>query len=411
MNIYSVTARRLVLFKQGFHTCWRPGKNQILEVIRRLGCIQIDTINVVDRSQYLVLWSRLGSYKREYLDQLLYPDREVFEFWAHAASIIPIEYYRYFIHPMKENLKALRAQAGKRIQRLRGEIHLIDDVLEEIRRNGPMSSRDFGQEPRKEERQGWWDWKPAKIALELLYSAGLLMIAYRENFQRYYDLTEKVLPSTVDKREPSEGERRRFYIKKTVGAWGIVKPADFPHYFYKWSVRTTLRGNALRGTLQQLLKDDVLTEVTVDGGDESHYILTEDLQTLQKISEGDIGVFNRVTFISPFDNLTWDKNRVKRLFGFEKKFEAYIPREKREFGYYTLNILYRDQLVGRLDPKIHRNRNILEVKALRFEEGFKPDDSFKEKLEEAFRDFMEFHGAERIQFRKGYPSGLKLNID
>lgn len=282
---------------------------------------------------------------------------------------------------------------------------LLDQVVKEIRRNGPMSSKDFKSDsgPKKRKNRGWWNWKPAKTALEMLYWAGILTVAYRENFQRYYDLTENVLPSCVDITEPSDEERREFYIEKTVDAWGIVKPRDLASYYYTWCTRTPLKGNVLRDALKVLVNQDTLEEVTIEGDDQPYYILTRDRETIQRISDGETGVPDKVTFLSPFDNLTWNKNRTKDLFSFEPKFEAYFPKEKRKFGYYTLNILYGDKLVGRLDPKMHRDKGLLEVKALRLEETFKPDIEFEEKLTESFTSFIKFHKAKKIQFRRISP--------
>jgi len=407
MKISVETAKRLTLWKQGFRSWHDPEKAEVLEVIRRLGCVQIDTINVVERSHYLTLWSRLGSYNKEDLDQLLYPERKVFEFWAHAASIIPIEHYRYFIHAMKEYQRVLKVRAEKR---LKEKSYLLDQVLDEIRRNGPMSSKDFEHERTgKKKGLGWWNWKPAKIALEMLFSAGVLMVAYRRNFQRYYDLTENVLPSHIDVTEPTEEERQRFFVEKTLEAWGVAKPSEVSSYYYEWATRTALKKEALEETFQQLLDEDVLEEVTVEGARGPYYMLVKDHDIVQRIAEGETADFNGVTFLSPFDNLTWNKTRIRKLFNFTPKFEAYIPKDKRKFGYYNMNILYKNRLVGRFDPKVHRDQKVLEVKLLHLEEDFKPESEFEERLGDAFRSFMEFNKAEKIIFRKIVPDGIEMD--
>ncbi len=406
MQISQDTARKLILWKQAFHNQPNPEKSEILNIIRRLGCIQIDTINVVERSHYMTFWSRLGPYDKEHLDQLLHPDRKVFEYWAHAASIIPIEHYRYFTPTMKQNRQRAKTQAERW---LKGKTHLLDEVLEQIRQNGPMSSKDFKQERQREKRTGWWNWKPAKTALEILFNAGILMVAYRKRFQRYYDLTENVLPTDTDLTEPTSEERRRFFMEKTLDAWGVAKPNDVSSYYYQWSTRASLGTKELEQTLRDLQTDDVIMEVTIKGLNDPYYMLTNDCEVAESITAGENEGFNKVTFLSPFDNLTWNRNRTQTFFNFTPKLEAYLPKEKRQYGYYNMNILYGDQIVGRLDPKAHRDKETIEVKLLHLEEDFKPDREFEGKLEDAFKSFIEFHEAERIEFRKVVPDTLKID--
>jgi len=406
MNLSLETARKLMLWKQAFQGELSPQKSDLLGVIRNLGCIQIDTINVVERSHYMTFWSRLGPYNKENLDQLLHPDRKAFEYWAHAASIIPIEHYRYFTSTMKQNRRRMQAQAERW---LKGKTHLLEEVLEQIRQNGPMSSRDFKQERQRGKRTGWWNRKPAKTALEILFNAGILMVAYRKNFQRYYDLTENVLPPEIDLAEPSPEERRRFFMEKTLDAWGAAKPSEVSSYYYRWSTRAGLGAEEMEQTLQSLLRDDAVTEAAIEGLKDPYYMLTKDCETARNIAEGRTKGYDNVTFISPFDNLTWNKNRTQTFFNFTPKLEAYFPKGKRQYGYYSMNILYRDRLVGRLDPKAHRDKHMIEVKSLHLERNFGPNQEFKEKLDDAFRSFMEFHEADRITFGKVVPATLGLN--
>lgn len=407
MEIPAGVARRLAIWKQCFSGARNP--EEILETIRKLGCIQIDTINVVERSHYMVLWSRIGNYEKKELDRLLHPDRKVFEFWAHAASIIPVEHYRYFIHTMKENRKGLEARATKRFA---GKVNLLEKVLGEIRKNGPMSSRDFEEEgrARRRKRSGWWSWKPAKIALEMLFNAGVLMVAYRDNFQKYDDLTENVLPSSVDLTEPTAEERGRFFMEKALEVAGIARFNDISNYFYDWCTRTPLRGREAEEAIGQLLKDGTLERATVKGLRDSCYVRSEDRCLIEKIAEGDFGRFGGVTFLSPFDNLTWFKDRTKTLFNFSPRLEAYFPGRNREFGYYNMNILYGDRLVGRLDPKVHRDQRILEIKSLHFEKKFKPTVDFREKFADAISSFMRFNEADDVRFGKMVPRNLKIQL-
>ena len=363
-----------------------------------LGCVQIDTINVVERSHYLVFWSRLGNYNKEFLDQLLYPDRKVFEYWAHAASIIPIEYYRYFIPAMKKRRQELQSKAKHWLKEKTG---LLDIVLNEIKHNGPLSSKDFVYEEEgvNKRRGGWWDWKPAKFALELLYDAGVLMVSYRKKFQKYYDLTENVLPSYVDISEPTNEELQHFFVEKTLEAWGIAELKDFAQYFYKWSTSAGMGAKTVPLSLKELENQDLIVTVQVEDVGKPYYILTKDLETLRKIADSKDKKDN-VSFIAPFDNLTWSKPRTPLLFDFHPVLETYIPKEKRKFGYYSLGILYGNKIVGRLDPKIHRDKTSLEIKAIELKEGFRITEDFKQKLALAIQDFMKFHNAKTLELAK-----------
>jgi uncharacterized protein YcaQ len=403
LKITKDAVRRFAIRKQGFQMPRAEvDKNQIFKVLKALGCVQIDTINVVERSHYLVFWSRLGSYRKELLDQLLYPDRKVFEYWAHAASIIPIEYYRYFVYGMEKRRKEMRSKAKRWLKR---DANLLDTVVREIKRNGPLCSRDFKHEEKGKRKQesGWWNWKPAKIALELLYDAGILMISRREKFQKYYDLTENVLPSYVDTSAPDEKERQRFFLEKTMSALGLIEPKDVGYYFYPWSVKTNVGVKGLSGLIEELEKEDVIMRVQVEDYSKPCLMLSRDVESLEKTldDEEQMGI---VSFLSPFDNLTWGKPRMRKLFEYYADLEIYVPKKTRKFGYYALNILYNDQIVGRLDPKMHRDKDALEIKALELKEGFKPTEDFEHQLALTLEDFVKFHNAQTTKIAESCPS-------
>jgi uncharacterized protein YcaQ len=405
MEVSLETARKLTLLKQGFHSWHGTEKESILNLIRQLGCLQIDTINVVERSHYLALWSRLGSYDKSSVDELLHPDRKLFEYWAHAACLIPLEHYRFFMPVMKLRRQKLKARAEKR---LGGKAHLLDDVLGKICEDGPLCSADFKQEGGRGRKAGWWNWKPAKVALEMFFNAGILMVTFRRNFRRYYDLAENVLPSDVDVSMSSEDERRKFFIESAFNAWGIASPTELASYFYDWSTGVSLKGKPLEASIEELVKEDVLSQVTVRETESPYYILTKDIETAKKLEAEALTSFRDVTFLPPFDNLTWSRARTETFFSFSPKIEAYFPQNKRQYGYYNMNVLYKDNLVGRIDPKIHRKQKLLEVKLLHLKADFKPDSEFKEKLKDAFASLMEFLKADKIVFDKVVPAKLKI---
>jgi len=397
-------ARAFALKKQGFnYPRTVVNKKRLLKVLRELGCVQIDSINVVERSHYLAFWSRVGNYKKQLLDNLLSHDRKVFEYWAHAASIVPIEYYRYFIPAMKERQKVVRSKAKNWLKKDAG---LVDTVLQRIKRDGPLSSKDFKSEHKGKSNSGWWSWKPAKYALELLYDAGILMVSRRENFQRYYDLTENVLPSNIDIDEPTQEEQQRFFLTKTLDAWGLAKPKDISQYFYSWSTKTNLGVKALTNIINELAKEDVIKSASIEGCNDQYLMLTKDTRSLKETTDL-AREAHSVTLISPFDNLTWSKPRTKDLFDFQPTLEVYLPRKTRKFGYYALNILFDNQIVGRLDPKIHRDHARLEIRALEMQQNFRITEEFAVELASALKDFMVFNGAKNCQISKNCPAFLR----
>jgi len=285
---------------------------------------------------------------------------------------------------------------------------MLETVLREIKRNGPVCSKDFKNENphKKKEPSGWWNWKPAKIALEILYDSGILMVSRREKFQKYYDLAENVLPPNIDTSEPTERERQRFFLEKTLEAWGIAEPKDIGYYFYPWSTKTNVGVKALTNLITELEKGDVITTVQIEGYSKPCLMLSRFSEDLTKVSEvkDDAGI---MSFLSPFDNLTWGKPRMLKLFDFHTTLETYVPKATRKFGYYTINVLYNNRLVGRFDPKMHRDKAALEIKALELKEDFKPTRDFKQQLTSTFEDFMKFHNAQSMKIGDDCPKFVK----
>jgi len=399
LKIAPFAARTLALVKQGLaHRGPSNDKEAILQTVRRLGYVQVDTINVVARSHYLTLFSRHGPYRSEDLDDLLYDsdDRRLFEYWGHAASILPLEDFRYYLARM-----AWHRDVGSSWDRKWREEnqHVIADVLDEVRRQGALGSRDFA-DPR-DERGTWWDWKPAKRALDYLWSRGDLMVSQRVNFQKIYDLTERVLPEWVDRTSPTEKERLRYFVLRAVGAMGVVfRPSTAALYF-------TLRrqGRTVRALMETLLDNGTLTAVEVEGLTERGVVLSQDLPLLERILAGEVCP-DRTTFLSPFDNLIWDRQLVQELWGFEYSLEAYTPTAKRRWGYFCLPVLRRGSLVGRVDPKMDRQTGTMIWRVIYLEDGVTLDDALLDDLAQAAREFMAFHDAQVLTIERSEPAEL-----
>ena len=391
MPVTRETVRRLMLEKQGVGRFPdHVDKNDIYDAIDSLGCLQIDTINVVERSHYLTLWTRLGQYDKEHLHELAYRDRLLFEYWAHSACYVPFKDYRYYIKSMNVRREEMRAKFSKRSK---ADPELIDRVLSRVRDEGPLSSKDFEGPKRK---GGWWNWKPAKLALELLFGAGILLIDRRENFQRYYDLAENVLPTGVDTAEPSDDERVRFFALKTMGCLGLVKPQEVRKYFHPWSVKLDRTSKQLKELLDRLVSEGQAVKHSVDGDKNPYYCLPWDLDRLEELGSG-FG-FDDVRLFVYFDNMMWNRERIMELFGFECRLETYVPKEQRVYGYYHLPVLYGDRLVARVEPKMDRENNVMIIRGYWVEDGFNTTEDYEDKLSRNIEKFARFHGAEDIEW-------------
>jgi uncharacterized protein YcaQ len=365
-------------------------KSDVYEAIDSLGCLQIDTINVVERAHYLTLWTRLGQYDKEHLHEVAYRDRLLFEHWAHSACYVPFKDYRYYIKSMNVRREEMRARFSKRSK---ADPKLLDRVLSRVRDEGPLSSKDFEGPKRK---GGWWNWKPAKLALELLFGAGILLIDRRENFQRYYDLAENVLPTGVDASEPSDDERVRFFALKTMSCLGLVKPQEVRKYYHPWSVKLDRTSRQLNELLNRLVSDGQAEKHSVDGEKNPYYCLPRDTDRLEELGSG-FG-FDDVRLLVYFDNMMWNRERITELFGFESRLETYVPKDQRVYGYYHLPVLYGDRLVARVEPKMDRENNVMIIRGYWVEDGFNTTEDYEDKLSRNIEEFARFHGAEDVEW-------------
>ena len=408
MTVYPLSAARtLALHAQGLTNSnsadRKPSLDSINQMVEKLGCVQIDTLNLVQRSHYLVLWSRLGAYSPADFDTLVYTpgQRLLFEGWQRVASIIPLKDYNYQL-PRMQNMRQNHSEGFLRWYDKEGH-ELLGMVLERIRNEGALRAADF--EYHGPRRGSWWDWKPAKTALEYLFAFGDLMITNRVNFQRVYDLTERVLPAWVDTHPPSMEQRDHYWLEQAALALGIAQPNQLIGYSYYQ------RGN-LRQLLHAMLKEGELVQVEArlaDGEAEPYLVHRSMLELLQQAADGVVSA-ERTTFLSPFDNLFWAPKRDEQLWGFDQRLEAYTPAPQRVWGYFCLPILHRDRFVGRFDPKMERKEGILRLKALYLEPGVETDEQLVSGVAQAMRDFMAFTRATELVIEKSQPEefGEKL---
>jgi uncharacterized protein YcaQ len=404
-KVYSLAAvRALALHSQRLaspldaSTKKANGPEVISNLVEAIGCVQIDTLHMVHRSQYLALWSRLGAYDVANFDRLIYQreHRSLYEYWQHAACIIPLKHYRYSLHKMNDYRNPNESHVGwARWLADPKNTALLEQVRQRIRQNGSVRGGDFEYDGPK--RGSWWDWKPAKIALEYLYDCGELMIADRVKFQRVYDLKERVLPEWVDTSQPTEDELNRHRVDKVRRHWGSARSGTL--------LITPIPAVQPPDVRQTLIDEGTLIEVkgeVFDGEPKTLVVHRDNLPLLKQAADGALKA-ERTTFLSPFDSLFWAKRRDMLFWNFFQTLEAYTPEPKRRWGYFCLPILHKDRLVGRFDPKLERKTGTLRLKALHLEPGIQPDEELIADVAAAMRDFMAFHHAKTLTIERSNP--------
>ena len=390
------SARALMLAAMGLdrRPRRRATKPDVLACIRRMGALQIDTISVVNRSPYFVLWSRLGAYQPRWLDELL-AEGALFEYWAHEACFLPIEDYPLFRHRMLD-----RGWMGWRYRVMEKHGEQVARVLSTIHEHGPVRSAELGA-PRSG-GGSWWGWKPEKLILEALFTTGELMIARREGFQRVYDLRERVLPGWDDAALPSRGASHRALVLKAVRAMGVAK-AKWVADWFRMARKDT------PAIVRELAAEGALLEAAVEGWKEPGYVHPGHRALAESASAGKIRPV-LTTLLSPFDPLVWDRARAGELFGFDYRLECYTPAPRRVYGYFTLPILRRGALVGRVDAKAHRREGVFELKTVHLEPGVRITRGLADDVSRAVRECAAWHGTPRITVRRGDPPAFAATL-
>jgi uncharacterized protein len=355
-------------------------KNDLLKIIEKLGYVQIDTISIVERAHNHILWTRFPDYKNEILDKLIDKDKKVFEFWDHAAAYMPMSHYCYTL-PRKEFYKKKFNVWGKKNRKL------LKYIKDRITEEGPLQSRDF-DDPKK--RGLWWDWKPAKEGLEYLFLTGVLSAKARKNFQKVYDLTERVIPDTAEKGFPTEEEQSRHLITKTINSHGFASEKEITYLRHRNSKSTGK-------LLNELVEERFIIPLEIEGlGSESYYTFADNLKNHRKIKVPD-----SLHILSPFDNLVIQRKRLSKLFGFDYVIECYVPAHKRKYGYFCLPVLDGIRFIGRLDAKADRKTGILHVIKFFPETGAVIDNTVRKKVGEKLQELAEFSGCTSVDLKFG----------
>ena len=366
-------ARRIALAAQGLAAPARAvtaGPATLRAALLRLGAIQIDSINVVARSHELVLAARAGPHDRAAFDRLVYRRRAGLEYWAHAASFLPMDRYRLCLPRMRRLATATR---GWWVDIRSRNQHLYGPVLDRIRAEGPLAASAF-REPDGLRRGSWWDWAPAKHVLEDLFDQGTLLVHDRVNFERRYDLAERILPPGVDTTEPTAADLADYHR---------LRPAE------------------AKAALAEAVAAGLLQEVAVAGWTRPAYLLPG-TRVPRRVAHPPV-------LLSPFDSLIWSRERTERLFGFRYRLEVYVPAARRVHGYYTMPVLATGRLVARVDPKHDRQAGRLLLRNLLLEPAVDPAEAVAATAAAANR--LAAHlGADGVETGDAMPAALAKEL-
>ncbi|MDX1991299.1 MAG: crosslink repair DNA glycosylase YcaQ family protein [bacterium] len=386
MNTLSQDAvRGLMIAAQGLDDELRPPatKDDVLATVRQLHLLQIDSISVVARAPYFVLWSRLGDYLPRWLDELL-EEGALFEHFASGNCFIPIEDFRLFL-------------AGSRIFDWRDPRTWLDEhpqlrdyVLNHIREQGETRHTDFKRTDGM--KTTWENPKEEQIVLDYLVYVGEVMIRRRDNFQRVYDLRERIFPDADKLPAVSREEAHDQFVLNTIKVLGVAKAEWIPNYY-------RLKKGDVNAALKRLEKAERVLRVKVEGWKSPGYFHPDHLRSVEAAANGQIP-HSKTTLLSPFDPLVWDRQRGVDLFDFDFPIEFYFPAHKRKYGYYSLPILHDNRLIGRLDPKAQRYEGLFEVKSLHLEPGVEVDDALVMKLRRVLGACAVWHQTPQVVVRE-----------
>ncbi len=305
--------------------------------------MQLDSINVLERAHYLTLWSRFGPYDRRRLDGLIYGRRLLFEYWAHAACLVPTSMLPWWRRAMLDYRVQHTGWSGW----LQRNARMLKAVRAAIETNGPMAGGEFDRGRPAGGRGGWWDWRPVQHALHYLWMTGALTVHSRQHFQKRFDLWERALPDTLGIDPVSPAQFVRWHVERSLAAMGAATETDLARYL----TFPRFAPGQRRAALRALVESGEVVEVTVEGTTARWFAVARDLPALGRAA----ALSTRgTTLLSPFDSLLWHRDRVARLFGFDYRIEVYTPAVQRVHGYYTLPILHDGRFIGRVDAKTRR---------------------------------------------------------
>jgi len=387
-------ARQFILLKHGLIGDYKfSGKEGVLEFVRQAGCVQFDPIDVCGKNAELVLQARVKGFTKKMLYDLLYQDRQLIDYFDKCLSIVNVKDWPYL-----KRIREANTQGGRGREE-------IDKIANEIRvtiaEKGPVCSKDIGFNEKID-----WYWsstKLARAALETLYFRGDLIVHHKKGTIKYYALSKDYISEELLQAEDPcsvELEHLKWRVLRRISAIGLLwnKPSDA--YIYIWNMKAKER-NMVFG---ELLKENKILEVTVEGCKDKFYCLSEDIPILEEVQTSHKPK-SRMEFIAALDNMMWDRKLISELFGFEYKWEIYTPSGQRKYGYYVLPIIFGEKFIGRTEVIADSKKKILVVKNIWFEKDIKPTKKLYEELNRCYKRFMKFNLMNEIQYDEKYGYG------
>jgi uncharacterized protein YcaQ len=373
-------ARKIILHAAGLarRAQFGRGREAVYKLIEHLGFVQVDTNYTVERAHHHAIASRVPDYRLEWLEELQ-ADGRIFEFFTSDSGYQPMHEFRFSL-PVKE------AFAANRKPLTAAEVNLMNKVLDRIAREGPLMVKDF-ENDRLEASSGWWDWRPAKVALERLYLDGRLMVTRTKEFQRVYDLPINLLPDDIDMTPPTPTEFARHVIRRALRSLGIAYTKEMA-----WRARF-VKGHLVRQELPKLVEEGEVCQVAIEG------LKTAPLYMLPAYRNKKIGLSGDAFILSPFDPLNVFRHRLRDFFDFDYQIECFVPEGKRKYGYFSLPVLIGDTFVARMDSKAGRKEKFLTVHNLHFE-PVKLSKDMIARIVDAIKDFAQFNQCGEISIEK-----------
>jgi hypothetical protein len=406
LSLTPQSVRRLAITRQRLAG---PGpansRDGLMEIFRDLGCIQIDPIRAVERTQYLVLWSRLGAYDPAHLAKLLWQEKSLFEYWAHAASIVLTEDYP--IH--QAQMRRFASDDSSISQKVRAWLQANDKlrrhILQRLAQDGPLAATEFEDLTVVPwTSTGWTHERNVTRMLDFLWSGGEIMVAERDGLKKKWGLADHHLPDWTPRSAWSDEEVVRHAAQKSLRALGAATQKQINNHF--------IRGNYpnLTAIIADLVAEGRLVPVSLRDGDsagpDSWYIHAADVPLAEQLEAGQ-GWHPTTTLLSPFDNLICDRERTEQLWNFYFRIEIYVPAAKRQYGYYVLPILHGDRLIGRIDPTMDRKKGVLHLNAIYLEPDTPPDQATAQAVAASLADLAHFLGAKEIRYGDKIPAGWR----
>lgn len=409
LSLTPTQARRLAITKQRLANPGPdPTADGIMDLFRSLGCVQIDPIRAVERTQYLVLWSRLGQYDTATLDGLVFTDKKLFEYWAHAASIVLTENYPIHRYQAQRFAQTIGGQGTRAWQKRLGAWFQAnkafhDYICLEMREHGPRALADLEDHSVENwESGGWSSNRRVALMVQMMWERGDIMVVERQGSRKKWDLAERWLPDWTPEEQLAPDEVTARAAQIALQALGVGTSRHIQNHFTRGFYPN------LDAVLDQLVAAERVVPVSIGEWPGQWFIHANDIPMLDSLIDGTWRP--RTTLLSPFDNLICDRDRTELMWDYRFRIEIYVPKTKREYGYYVLPILHGDRLIGRIDPRLDRKTGTLHINAVYAEADVPEDAATGRAVADAITNLADWLGAERIAYGGVMPDGWRKSL-